>query len=352
MVVERMLSQTLAGPRNKGVAEVVEWMGAVQAQEIRAAKWAVELRMAEPSLAAVREALDCGKILRMHVMRPTWHYIPARDVKWMAALSEKFIKSAWDGYSRATGITKDDYYGNRELLLRILEGRHATKNELVEEFITRGIKTKDETERFIRLLLMYGEAEGVICSGVETGGKHTYALTSERVPDAVEKTREEAMSELARRYFRSHGPAGLEDFVWWSGLGVREARSAVASLGKEIVTESVDGWEMFTHETSPAIGCRPALPDKGVVRFLPPFDEYLISYKNRLDCIREDHCRYAYNNFGIFQPVILHNGRITGNWKKTTQKSVIETTFFPGCRPAAKRLLEQAAKEYNSFHGR
>lgn len=213
MLTGRMLSQLLAGPPKESPAEVVEWMGAVQAQEIRAAKWAVGLRAASPALSAVREALHKGIILRMHVMRPTWHYIPARDVKWMAALSEKSIKSAWDGYSRLTGVTKDDYYRNRDLLLKILEGRHATKNEIVDEFITRGIKTKDDTERFIRLLLMYGEAEGVVCSGVERDGKHTYALASERVPDAVDLTRDEALAELARRYFRSHGPATLEDFV-------------------------------------------------------------------------------------------------------------------------------------------
>lgn len=163
-------------------------------------------------------------------------------------------------------------------------------------------------------------------------------------------TREQALAELARRYFRSHGPATLEDFVWWSGLGVREARCAVLSLGDEIVTETHNGRETMTHVASPSLGCETVAPGRTVVRFLPPFDEYLISYRNRLDCIREDHCRFAYNNFGIFQPVILHNGRITGNWRKTTKKGVIDSAFFPGCRPAAKKLLEQAAKEYNAFH--
>lgn len=171
MLTGRMLSQLLAGSRKENPAEVVEWMGAVQAQEIRAAKWAVGLRTASPALSAVREALHKGIILRMHVMRPTWHYIPARDVKWMAALSEKSIKSAWDGYSRLTGVTKEDYYRNRDLLLKILEGRHATKNEIVEEFIVRGVKTKDDTERFIRLLLMYGEAEGGRMQRSRTGRK-------------------------------------------------------------------------------------------------------------------------------------------------------------------------------------
>lgn len=347
MLTLRMLSQGLAGSGFEEPAQAVEWMGAIQAQDIRAVKWAVGLRMREPSLEAVRQALDTGRILRLHVMRPTWHYIPAKDVKWMTALSSKSMFASILSWAKQYGVREEDYRKNKPHVEATLDGRHLTAQEITAQLNAQGLRIDESA---VKLCLSLAEAEGTICSGAEKAGKHTYALTCQRVPDAVGLPREEALAELARRYFRGHGPATQEDFVWWSGLGVRDARNAVASLGQEIHTERYNDREMMVHASSPGL-TEDADPDsQGILRFLPPFDEYLISYKNRLDCIREAHTRHAYNNFGIFQPVILHNGRITGNWRKGPKKGTFDTTFFPGCRPAARKLIEKAGKEYSSFH--
>ncbi|MFR5758153.1 MAG: DNA glycosylase AlkZ-like family protein [Bacteroides cellulosilyticus] len=111
-----------------------------------------------------------------------------------------------------------------------------------------------------------------------------YALTCERIPDAIELSHEEALAELTRRYFRSHGPATLEDFVWWSALNIGEARNAIASLGTEMITERYNDREMLIHASSPGLAGEVEIDERNVFQFLPPFDEYLVSYKNRLDC--------------------------------------------------------------------
>lgn len=342
-----MLSQGLSETRFEKPEEVVEWMGAMQAQEIRAVKWAVGLRLKNPSLSAVKEALDEGHILRLHVMRPTWHYIPGKDIKWMTELSAKGLLSRWYPYAKQHGLSQEDYRRYRPHIERVLSGKQLTRQETFEQLNAGGIVV-DET--VVKLSLSLAEAEGLVCSGAERDGKHTYALTCERIRDAVELSREEALAEMARRYFRSHGPATLEDFVWWSALGVREARAAIASLGQEIITARHNDREMMMHISSPGLAEEVGSKETKILRFLPPFDEYLVSYKNRFDCIKELHAPYAYNTFGIFQPVILHNGRITGNWRKTAKKTVFDTSFFPGCRPAAKRLIEKAAMEFTAFH--
>ena len=317
-----MLSQGIAGPRFEKPEEVVEWMGAMQAQDIRAAKWAVGLRIASPSLTAVQEALDTGRILRLHVMRPTWHYIPGRDIKWMTGLSTKGLLSKFRFYAKHFSLTEEDFLRSKPQIEEVLSGQHLTSQEVLEQLHSKGIALD---EPIVKMYLSFGEADGTVCSGIEKNGKHTYALTCERIPDAIERSHEEALAELTRRYFRSHGPATLEDFVWWSALNIGEARNAIASLGTEMITERYNDREMLIHE-------------------------YLVSYKNRLDCIKEAHTKYAYNNFGIFQSVILHQGRITGNWRKTSKKGVFDTSFFPGCRPAAKKLIEKAIKECVLFH--
>lgn len=342
-----MLSQGIAGPRFEKPEEVVEWMGAMQAQDIRAAKWAVGLRIAGPSLTAVQEALDTGRILRLHVMRPTWHYIPGRDIKWMTGLSTKGLLSKFRFYAKHFSLTEEDFLRSKPQIEEVLSGQHLTSQEVLEQLHSKGIALD---EPIVKMYLSFGEADGTVCSGIEKNGKHTYALTCERIPDAIELSHEEALAELTRRYFRSHGPATLEDFVWWSALNIGEARNAIASLGTEMITERYNDREMLIHASSPGLVGEVEIDERNVFQFLPPFDEYLVSYKNRLDCIKEAHTKYAYNNFGIFQSVILHQGRITGNWRKTSKKGVFDTSFFPGCRPAAKKLIEKAIKECVLFH--
>ena len=134
-----MLSQRIAGPRFERPEEVVEWMGAMQAQEIRAAKWAVGLRIAKPSLTAVQEALDSGRILRTHVMRPTWHYIPGKDIKWMTELSAKSMLSKFSFYAKHHGLTKEDCLLYKPQIEEILTGQHLTCQEALEQLQLKGI---------------------------------------------------------------------------------------------------------------------------------------------------------------------------------------------------------------------
>lgn len=169
-----MLSQGIAGPRFEKPEEVVEWMGAMQAQEIRAVKWAVGLRVAKPSLTAVQEALDSGRILRTHVMRPTWHYIPGKDIKWMTELSTKSMLSKFSFYAKYHGLTKEDCLLYKPQIGEILTGQHLTCQEVLEQLHLKGITL---SEPIVKMYLSFGEADGTICSGIEKNGKHTYALT-------------------------------------------------------------------------------------------------------------------------------------------------------------------------------
>ena len=269
-----MLSQGIAGPRFEKPEEVVEWMGAMQAQDIRAAKWAVGLRIANPSLTAVQEALDTGRILRLHVMRPTWHYIPGRDIKWMTGLSTKGLLSKFRFYAKHFSLTEEDFLRSKPQIEEVLSGQHLTSLEVLEQLHSKGIALD---EPIVKMYLSFGEADGTVCSGIEKNGKHTYALTCERIPDAIELSHEEALAELTRRYFRSHGPATLEDFVWWSALSIGEARNAIASLGTEMITERYNDREMLIHASSPGLVGEVDIDEKNVFQFLPPFDEYLIS---------------------------------------------------------------------------
>ena len=83
---------------------------------------------------------------------------------------------------------------------------------------------------------------------------------------------------------------------------------------------------------------------------LPAYDQYLIGYKDRSDVLAKEHTSKAFNSHGIFQPVILCDGQIVGNWKRTAGRGnvTIQTTLWVDTVPEA---LDAAIARYRSFIG-
>lgn len=341
----RLVAQQLAHPDFTDPADVVAWMGAVQAQEITMAKWAVGLRTKKPSLSAMERALQDGKILRLHILRPTWHYVAAQDVRWMSQISGPRIKAAWTSFARTNGISLEGglYAKAQKLFEKILPGKSLDRTELSAAFAKHGLNI---TEHMLRYVLCCAEADGLVCSGPERGRTHTYMLTDERVKNAPVFPREEALARLARLYFQSHSPASAEDFAWWAGLAISEARRAIAALGAELVRDVFGARELYVHASG--AGKKSA---SGAVHLLPPFDEYLISYKDRMDALSAEHQPKAFNRFGTFYPVVLAQGRIVGNWQKKPggKKPDVSVSFFTRRHGTDKTRLEQARQRYLEF---
>ncbi|MCD7850079.1 MAG: winged helix DNA-binding domain-containing protein [Parabacteroides sp.] len=345
----RLLSQQLAKPKFKTPQEVVAWMGAIQAQEYTMAKWAVGCRLKSATLQAVDDALARGEILRTHILRPTWHFVAAGDIRWMLQLSGGRIKTAFESYARSNKIEIPEslYIQSNNLLEKLLAGNKSlTKQELGEEFARAGFESGNYP---VHLFLIRAEADGLVCSGVDKGKKPTYALLDERVPPVKELHREEALARLATLYFQSHSPATLADFIWWSGLTTTDARHAIGLIECDLFTELYDS-EVFYLHTS----CDQNARCRQVLHLLPSYDEYLINYKDRTTVMFREHHPKAFNSFGIFYPVILHNGRIIGNWKKSTKKKALvpEVSFFDGISDIPEELLEKATDRYCSFYAK
>ena len=338
----RLHAQQLVAPQFDDPADLVRWMGMVQAQEYGSAKWAVALRLQTPAAAAVEEALRDGRILRMHIMRPTWHFIAAEDVRWMLRLSARRIRAANASYANGigSGLEEADYLRSNRLLEQMLEGgNHLTRQQIADELERRGMAA--DVPRLNRLM-MRAETDGVVCSGADRAGKPTYALLAERAPQAADLPEEEALALLALRYFSSHAPATFDDFVWWSGLPVGQARRGVGALGGTLLRESFGGREYLLHERHAACSTAP-----GHVHLLPAFDEYLIAYKDRSEVLAQEHRARAFNNFGIFRPVLLHGGRIVGRWSRNGTQVGVEP--FAGERQPSARLLRSAEGRWKLF---
>ena len=340
----RLVSQQLINPVFDNPKDLVAWMGAIQAQDYTMCKWAVGMRLKSATIHAVDEALRKGEILRTHVMRPTWHLVPAEDIRWMLKLSAQRIQSANKSYGKSLELSDEIFMKCNRLFEKILQGnKNMTKQEIALELDKEGVLSDPNR---LNVFITHAETEGIICSGVDKGGKPTYALLEERVPPAKELTKDEALATLARRYFRSHSPASLRDFIWWSGLSVTEAKQAISLLGSELITDRYASHDLFVHE-SYALGAG----KKNIVHFLPSYDEYLISYKERTTVMDLEHHPKAFTNYGIFYPVILHNGKVIGNWNKTARKDgfAFKTSFFHEDFVLDEKKIKVAAGRYNSF---
>ena len=297
----RLQNQQLLNPLFCQPKELVSWLGAMQAQNYSMVKWAVGMRLKSATIQTVEEALRKGEILRTHVMRPTWHLVAAEDIRWMLKLSARRIKSANDSFAKGYDleITDELYAKSYNLLEKILCGNKSlTKQEIAEHFCCSGILVEADNHRMTRFMVR-AEQEGIVCSGEDKGGKYTYALLEERVPPVPEITKDEALARLARSYFRSHAPAVLQDFIWWSGLPVSEAKQAIYLIESELTAEQWNGQTWYVHEA-----CRTRGKVSGRLHLLPSYDEYLLGYKDRTDVLPKEHYPKAFTNNGLFLSLI------------------------------------------------
>jgi hypothetical protein len=339
----RTESHQLGNPGFKEPEKLVAWMGAIQAQDYGMSKWAIGVRLKSATIGDVEAALKKGLILRTHVMRPTWHLVAAEDIRWMLQLSKERIKSAGASRDRDLEISEKLYSRCNRIIGMALEGNHhLTRLELACELAKAGIAVN--ASRMIHFM-MRAEIEGVVCSGIDRGNKQTYALIDERALPVKTVHREEALAMLATKYFRSHSPASLQDFVWWSGLSVGDARQAVDLIRAELFSERFYETALFVHQAC-AGDFRPA----DTVHFLPAFDEYVIAYKDRTSILEPEHHSKAFSKNGIFHPVVVSEGRVIGTWKKNVSRggvSLIASFFEAGGLEGG--WIESAEGRYKTF---
>ena len=320
-ISQRLLGQQLICPQFSTCKDVVDWMGAVQAQDQKGMRWAVAMRTKKPSLKAFREAYNSGEIVRIHLMRGTWQLVSAEDYwPWIKLCGPKAIAvtKGWMA-SNKISIPDEELFRIRELLCRIVgDRRSATKADIVDGLAERGIVMDDHRLSYhIRM----AEFSGTLCSGDLMSNKASYSLSADKLPARKPFDRDEALLLFTRKYFRSSQPATLEDFVWWSGLNVSDCRKGISLLGDWLHCEKWRGTEFYLTADARTRGFQ-----KGRCIFLPPFDEYLISYKSRGVVLPLEHRHHAHDQSGTFWPVVLYEGEVVGNW--TASRGSVSTRFF------------------------
>lgn len=340
-IIMRLQSQHLVAPLFSDPSEVVEYMGAMQAQEYRMMRWAVAMRTKAPSAESFRRAYNGGRIIRLHLLRGTWQLVSCEDYGWMLRLCASKSISVIRGWMKANKIeiSDEEYSFVRKILERVAGDKGSvTKEDFVSALSDKNMKMDDHRLSYhVRM----AELNGILCSGDLHPTKATYALAESKIKNVSFFDREEALALLARKYFQSRSPATLTDFVWWSGLNVGECRKAICALGSELMCECAGGLEFYLHESC---GMRESGGNSEFI-LLAPYDEYLIGYKSREVVLPAEYRSFAHSNNGIFYPVVLLNGVVCGNWKPFLKD--LQADFFV---PNDKRnALEEVWNLYEKF---
>ena len=340
----RLSNQSVVGARFDRPSDVVAWMGMVQAQDYLGALWAIGLRMQSATEADIEQALINRSIVRTWPARGTLHFVAGADVRWMLELLTPRVIARSAGRFRQLGLDEVTFARSRELVnLALQGGKQLSRNALYQVLESAHISTAGQ--RGIHILSRLAQ-EGLICIGARDGTQQTFTLLAEWVPEAKTMTRDQALAELANRYFTSHGPATLQDFVWWSGLTTSDAQAGIEMAKPKIVQETIEGQVYWLSGSTSAT--RDASPS---VRLLPAFDEYLVGYKDRSAVLDPQYVKRVNAGGGMLSPAIVIDGQIVGTWKRALKRRAVVITpgWFTEPKKAYEHAFTAATLQYGAF---
>ncbi len=341
---QRLRNQRLAGAPFASPEDALRWLGASQAQEYTVAKWSLGQRAKRADDAALERALADARILRTHVLRPTWHFVLPEDIRWMQMLTGPRVHRMNASVYRRLELDDAVLARCRTVIERALEGGvHLTRQELRVRLAEAGIEAG--TQRLAHLV-MHLELDAVVCSGAPRGKQQTYALVEERVPRALRLEGDEALAELTRRYFRSRGPATLKDFRWWSSLTAAEAKRGLEIVGGELEHAVVDG---RTYWFAPPLP--PARAPTPRAHLLQLYDEYVVAYAETRDLAGVPNALDTQGR--TFLHTIIVDGRVAGEWQARPggKAPQVEARLWPGLDAADRAAVEEAVRRYERFAG-
>lgn len=347
IIRSRLAGQFLTTRGPTCAAELVRTLGAVQAQDYAGAKWGLALRLRDVTEATIEREIDEGRILRTHVLRPTWHFVAATDIRWLLALTGPRVSAAMAPANRRLELDAAVFRKSRAVFERALAGGgYLTRTELRGRLERAGLTVG--TGQRLAHLVMQAEVDGILGSGPRRGKQFTYALLDGRAPPGAAFTRDEALLELTRRYFSTRGPATARDFAWWSGLTVSDARRGLDLLGGSVERMAIGD------ETYWRTGDGRSARHTASAHLLPNFDEYFIGYRDRsaIAARSADVSSVMVTN-ALVPHVIIVDGELVGTWKRDVEKErvVVRLRYQTGLTEVEVRRIAAAAAQFSRYLG-
>lgn len=341
---QQLLTKTYSSPK-----AVVGALGAVQAQDFLSAKQAIAVRLNDHSDAAIEAAIAQRAIVRTWLMRGTLQIVAAQDIRWMLSCFGPRVLQMCATRYRQLGLDAETLERAHAVLReRLHDGVQLTREDLADALAAEGIPTSGPEQRLAHIF-QHASYHQLICAGSRQGNQYTFTLLDDHVPESLELSPEDSLAELARRYFTTRGPATLKDFMWWTGLNGTTSKKAILSAAKTLKEVNINGEIHWMSAEIQAV--------KGIDKtsfLLPAFDEYVLAYRDRSAVLDPTFQAKVLSKNGIFHPVVIQQGKVSGTWKRTIRKTEVALELFPFGKYTNKDLeaLEQAIADYGHFVGK
>ncbi len=343
----RLRNQRIAQSTFGKPEQVVAWLGGLQGQDYAGAKWSIGLRLPGSTDATIEQAIAQRTLVRTWPMRGTLHVVAAADIHWMLALTAPRNLAASARRQQQLGLDDAVLGRCKALFAKALQGDKQLARDALYRLLERaGISVAGQRGYHIlwRLAL-----DGLICFGPMQGKQQTFALLDDWVPKTGKLARDEALAELAKRYFTSRGPATFQDYLWWSGLAAADARAGLEMVKPQLASASIRGQDYWLPQSLPH-----AQGKARAAHALPGFDEYLLGYKNRGAVLDAAHAgKVCPGGNGMFASTMLIQGRIVGTWRRTLKKNAVAIVASPfsALNKTQAALFADAARRYADFLG-
>jgi hypothetical protein len=341
----RLRHQHLSAPMRGSAADVVRWLGAVQAQDYAGAKWGLGVRLRGIREDAVEQACASGAILRTHILRPTWHFVTPADIRWMQTLTAPHVQALNASMNRKMSLDAATLGRAIKVMCKALgEGRHLTRAELGACLQRAGIVPASGQR--LAYIVAHAELEAVLCSGARRGKQFTYALLDDCAPAGRRLDRADALVLLARRYFSSRGPATVHDFARWSGLSVAAARQGLEGVQPELEPIESGGRQ---HWMPPSRASRSA--GQPAALLLSVYDEYISGYRDRTAIGRDEDAKKLGALGNALLHVVVLDGQLAGSWTRSFEREriVIDIRPFARLKGDSRDAVVRAGEAYARF---
>lgn len=341
----RCRSLGLSGGGFSSPEAVVGGLLAVQAENHHQASWAVATRTSGVTAADLAQLFDAGRILRTHVLRPTWHLVLPDDIRWLLDLTAPRIRRNIVQQQRELGLADRTLDAAAGVIVDGLSaGQHRTRSELSERLRDAGLP---DAGRPLALALAHAELAALICSGEMRDGAHTYALLDARAPATDPLDVSEARARLVLRYFTGHGPATERDLAYWATMSLTDVRAGLVDVGDQLASFAGDDGRTYWY-APPLPDDRPPSPRAHLLQIL---DELHHGYQDSRDAI---------DVAGIVPPgrptsmgMAVVDAQMVGDMRRTIGAAGVtfEIGPFRALGESEHDALESAAMRYGSFLG-
>ncbi|TGM95502.1 winged helix DNA-binding domain-containing protein [Leptospira dzoumogneensis] len=349
IALTRLKHLNVLGSQYSSPEKLVEVLVAIQGQDYAASKWAVGLRIPDLNEEDIESAFLDKKIVRSWPLRGTLHVVSSKDIYWLLDLLGPPTISKYAAHYKKIELDPKVLKKCYSILSKNLSNQNfLTRKEISSILEKSGIITN--TTRLSHILQRAG-LEGLICFGPRRDKDFTYALIEEWIPGVknVKKPKEEALYEITKKYFDTRAPATLADFVWWSGLNVKDAKTGIESFSSKLNSFQKDDQTYY-------IPKKTELVDKGsdTLFLLPAFDEFLLAYTDRRDCMDPPPKRLLTPADDLFRPILVINGWVSGIWQRELKKEdiILKVNPYKPLNANLKKKLKKAAEEYAKFLGK